>query len=66
VKTYLEGSRTFPKNLSTEVLEKEGRGSGKANGKGLMDKEKSGEGPKMEYQRQISTELRPRNFSERY
>jgi hypothetical protein len=40
VETYLEGSRTFPKNLSTEVLEKEARQTGKVHGKVLIDKEK--------------------------
>jgi hypothetical protein len=40
VKTYLEGSRTFLKNLSTEVLEKEAREGRKVSGKVLIEKEK--------------------------
>jgi hypothetical protein len=66
VKTYLEGSRTFPKNLSTEVLEKERREGGKVNGKVLIDTEKKEKRPKMEYQTQISTELRPGDFCDKY
>jgi hypothetical protein len=63
VKTYLQGSRTFPGNLSTEVLEKEAREREKIKGKLLIEKEKIENGPKMEYQKQISTELRPRYLS---
>jgi hypothetical protein len=40
VKTYLEGSRTFLKNLSTEVLEKEAGERRKVSGEVLIEKEK--------------------------
>jgi hypothetical protein len=66
VKTYLQESRTFPANLSTEVLEKEAGRNKKENAKVLKHKEKVGKSPKMGYHTRMSTEARLVRNADRY
>jgi hypothetical protein len=60
VGTYLEESRTFRENGSTEVLQKEEEAVWKRSGKSLVGKKKRENGPKLRLGERFGTKSRPR------
>src|SRR5713226_9541076 len=57
--TYLKGSRTFPRNRSTEVPKKEESARGKNGDKALIEKKKRENSPKVRKKLRIGTNPKP-------